>query len=169
MRSLFLAILALIMSNAYAEPFFPLPDGAHDIHHIDNSNGLHQDSFQIKLPYPSKVVINHYRSIFKNWQECSNSQGWHRFSDVSNGKNEFVHQFMYAWTSSDNQVLVVVGLRYISAGNKWLEKPTSKQQHVMLLINRGLTDASNEAKNMGFNCAPNNSLQPTSSLTRLLG
>lgn len=162
MPSLLALLLTLSSANLLAaEALYPLPKSAYGLKHIAEPYSIQQDSFTIKLPYPSRAVVGHYRSVLPGWRECRARQGWSSFADPANGKREYVHQLMHAWVKPDNKTLVVLGLRYVSPGIEPRSKPDTEEQQVILMLNQNLADAVAEAKNMDMECTPNSSLMPT--------
>jgi hypothetical protein len=136
-RRMVLIICALCVGNAvYAiPPSFPVPPGAENVSIQINPGGVEQDTFSIRLTYPSKLVLNHYQKFFGKWTElCPNADDWQYFVDGTKVPPQSVKQLLRHWVRGDGKKSVLLGLRYISAGDQAESPPASDVQNVALLI-----------------------------------
>jgi hypothetical protein len=156
------ALFAGVASTDAAETMFPVPKAAYDVKHVVLKDvGTKQDYYKVRLAYPSMEVVEHYRALFHGWWECSNKRGWESFGDLANGKNEYVHQLIYAWVAPSNDKIVTLGLRYVSPGLESRPKSITNEQLVFVLLNEPVENAKAETEQTGLVCAPNKALKPT--------
>lgn len=137
-NALGLGIVTLGVAAHAQKPAYPVPAHAFGLEHVDiKGSGDEEDDFSIKLPYPSTAVFEHYRKFFKPpWQECrwGNEGGWWTYVDMGNGRNSFVHQRQIAWVNQAERSIVLLGVRYVSAGEQPRCEPDNDIQRAVLLV-----------------------------------
>lgn len=155
LRCAFMGILAVVAGTASADATrYPLPKGAMDVKNVRLvDTGGEQDFFDVRLPYPSPRVLNHYRKVFGSWVECRHRSLWESFADRTSPRPRYVNQLLWNWVRSDDQAIVTLAIRYYSDGSEYRVPPDSNIQHVVL-IEYASPQARAIAEKMEATCGP---------------
>lgn len=151
-----LLVLAALLYGSVASAAnakFPVPEGAYDIGHVVlRPNRTEQDHYSVKLAFPARAVLDHYRRVFASYIECGRANPpWQVYAETSVQPPRFMHQLIHRWVSQDNRELVTLGLRYQSAGAEWRDRPDDELLRVTVLHER-VGDATRAARSAGSSC-----------------
>lgn len=138
MRLLFLMIpLLLLPAVSYGDDWatFQLYPEAKEVQSFSLFDGnAHELYFETELAYPSTDVIDFYsKQITGQWIACTSEfEAWQKFGDVSDKTPKYIHQIRRYWANFKRNRLLLLAIRYYSAGSECRDKPDNKTQHVFL-------------------------------------
>ena len=154
MRAVAFIVFFILSGDLIAAPTrYPIPSGATAIRHLRiTDTGGEQDYFEIRLEYPSTLILDHYRKVFSRWTECKPPKTWQSFGDITGPSPRFIHQLLSQWVSADNRSSVTLAARYYSEGVQHRSRPDNDIQRVAL-IEYKVPDARAHAALLGYQCA----------------
>ena len=114
---------------------FSAYDKAIDIDTYVFPNGsANQVFYKAKAKYPNKEVLNFYKTtIATPWVECSESDNWESFGDISGDEPLFIHQILQRWVNKDKNRLLLLVIKYRSQGSESRKMPDNNIQNVYLV------------------------------------
>jgi len=112
-----------------------VPPKAENIQNYDFSNGqAHQVSFDMTAEYPSKLIAEFYsKQVTSPWTRCYQEMEWQSFGDVSRAPHTFIHQMLLHWVNYESERLLVLGVQYVSQGDKFRKVPDNQIQNAHLV------------------------------------
>jgi hypothetical protein len=138
------ALLLLFACGNEDALMYSLPPNALEARHIKLSDtGDEQDYFFVEEAYPSTRVLDHYRTLFAGWTECTGpNPEWESFADSATGKLRYVRQLPRWWINAEGDTIVMVALLYESGDG--ISPEQAARQKVIVLRHKS-TGAKNLA------------------------
>jgi hypothetical protein len=148
-----LAALLLAQESLATETMYPVPANALDrAHDVIQPGVSEQDSFRLRETYPGTSVVSHYQAFFSRWRSCTDDHPeWSSYEDITGQAPQFVHQLARYWTSQQNDVAVILAVRYVSSGPTSIAVPMNDQQYVTVVRLR-VPNAEKQLAELGVSC-----------------
>jgi len=132
---------------------FSTYDKAIDIDNYVFPNGVaNQVYFKVKAQYPNTDVLNFYKTtITSPWVECTESNDWQSFGDISGNEPLFIHQTAQRWVNREKNRLLLFAIKYRSQGSESRKMPDNNIQNVYLVeyVQPNIDDAISD---LGITC-----------------